>query len=111
MNDVPNDAATDAARDASRLRILDDPDFRELARRKNRISLVLTLVTMLSFYGFVWLLGWQGDWLAQSFSGSINRGIPLGIGVIILSWILTGLYVRWANSEYDALVERVKAKL
>jgi len=88
-----------------------DPDFQLLQRSKNRISLVLTLVTMLSFYGFVYLLGWQQQWLSQSFSGSINRGIPLGIGVIVLSWILTGVYVRWANTQYDALVERVKAKM
>lgn len=91
--------------------MLRDPDFLELRRSKDRISLVLTLVTMASFYGFIYLLGWQQDWLAQSFSGSINRGIPLGIGVIVLSWILTGVYVRWANSKYDALVERVKAKM
>ena len=91
--------------------IAHDPDFRELQRSKNRISLVLTLITMASFYGFVVLLGWHQEWLAQSFSGSINRGIPLGIGVIVLSWILTGVYVRWANSKYDALAERVKAKL
>ena len=91
--------------------ILRDPDFLELRRSKDRISLVLTLATMASFYGFIYLLGWQQKWLSQSFSGSINRGIPLGIGVIILSWILTGVYVRWANSKYDALVERVKAKM
>ena len=91
--------------------ILRDPDFLELQRAKNRISLVLTAATMAAFYGFVVLLGWHNDWLGQSFSGSINRGIPLGIGVIVLSWILTGVYTRWANSRYDALVERVKAKI
>lgn len=90
---------------------LRDPDFQSLARRKDRISLVLMLLTMLSFYGFVYLLGWHSDWLAQSWSGSINRGIPLGIGVIVLSWILTGIYVRWANSQYDAMVARIKTKM
>ena len=91
--------------------VLRDPDFQRLAKSKNRISLVLTLVTLAAFYGFVVLLGWHSEWLGQSFSGSINRGIPLGIGVIVLSWILTGLYVRCANSQYDALVEQVKAKM
>lgn len=91
--------------------IAQDADFQLLQRSKNRISLVLTLATMLSFYGFVVLFGWHSNWLAQSFSGSINRGIPLGIGVIVLSWILTGVYVRWANTQYDALVEKVKAKM
>jgi uncharacterized membrane protein (DUF485 family) len=66
---------------------------------------------MLTFYGFVSLLAWNSDFLAQKWSGSINRGIPLGIGVIIVSWILTGVYVRWANARYDALVARVKSKM
>jgi uncharacterized membrane protein (DUF485 family) len=57
------------------------------------------------------LLAWNSDFLAQKWWGSINRGIPLGIGVIVLSWIFTGVYVRWANARYDALVERVKSKL
>lgn len=91
--------------------VLRDPDFQQLARSKNRVSLILTLITLATFYGFIVLLGWHSDWLGQSFSGSINRGIPLGIGVIVLSWILTGVYVRWANSQYDAMVERVKAKM
>lgn len=91
--------------------VLRDADFQRLARSKNRISLVLMLVTLAAFYGFVYLLGWHSDWLGQSFSGSINRGIPLGIGVIVLSWVLTGLYVRWANTQYDALVKQVKAKM
>ncbi len=90
---------------------LDDPDFKELQRSKNRISLLLTLATMLAFYGFVILLAWHQEWLAQPWSGSINRGIPMGIGVIVLSWILTGIYVRWANTKYDALVQKVKAKM
>jgi uncharacterized membrane protein (DUF485 family) len=91
--------------------VLEDPDFRELVRSKNRISFWLSAATMLTFYGFVVLLAWNSDLLAQKWSGSINRGIPLGIGVIIVSWILTGVYVRWANTRYDALVERVKTKI
>jgi uncharacterized membrane protein (DUF485 family) len=91
--------------------LLDDPDFKELVRSKNRISFWLTAVTMLTFYGFVTLLAWNSDFLAQKWSGSINRGIPMGIGVIVLSWIFTGIYVRWANTRYDALVARVKSKL
>jgi uncharacterized membrane protein (DUF485 family) len=91
--------------------VLEDPDFKELVRSKNRISFWLCAATMLTFYGFVALLAWNSDFLAQKWSGSINRGIPLGIGVIIVSWILTGIYVRWANARYDSLVEQVKSKI
>jgi uncharacterized membrane protein (DUF485 family) len=91
--------------------VLEDPDFIELVRSKNRISFWLCAATMLTFYGFVSLLAWNSDFLAQKWSGSINRGIPLGIGVIIVSWILTGVYVRWANARYDSLVARVKSKM
>ena len=91
--------------------ILQDPDFLALSRRKNSISLVFTLITVVFYFGFIFLLAFGREHLAEAFSGQINRGIPFGIGIIILSWILTGLYVRWANSSYDDMVARMNQQL
>lgn len=91
--------------------ILDNPDFRDLARRKNTISVVLTAVTLIFYFGFVFLLAFNKAVLAKFVAPSITLGIPVGIGVIVVSWILTGIYVRWANGPYDDMVARVKKKL
>lgn len=90
--------------------LLQDPDFLRLVKRRNAVSLGLTLLAAGVYYGFLLLLAYGKPVLARPFSGNITLGIPLGIGVILASWLLTGAYVRWANREYDALVSRVRAK-
>ena len=105
LNSAERSAATaDAVKSA-----LQDPDFVRLVRRKNAVSLVYTVLILVVYYGFVMLLAFGKEFLGGKLSGSITIGIPVGLGVIIMAWLLTGFYVRWANREYDALVARVRA--
>src|SRR5688572_9268914 len=90
--------------------ILEDADFKELARQKSLISLILTLLTMAAYFAFMFLIAYKKEALAAPAANG-TMGIPIGIGVIILSWIFTGIYVYWANTKYDALVEKVKQKV
>lgn len=90
--------------------MLQDPEFKRLAQRKNSISIVLTAIMMLIYFGFIFLMAFAPSVLKTA-AGNATLGIPFGIGVIILAWILTGIYVRWANNEYDTLVARVKERL
>jgi len=89
--------------------ILNDPEFRELVRQKNSISTTLTVIMLAVYFGFILLLAFGRDILAAR-AGAATLGIPLGIGVIIIAWILTGVYVRWANARYDAMIAQFKAK-
>ncbi len=95
----------------AKLDILNDPDFRELSSKKNSISITLAILELIAYFGFVFLIAFNKEFLAQDVSPSITIGIPIGVGVILLSWIFTGIYVRWANQKYDALVEKVKEKI
>ena len=90
--------------------MLQDPEFQKLARRKNAISITMTVVMMTVYFGFIFLMAFAPDVL-RSQSMNATWGIPIGIGVILFAWVLTGIYVRWANSEYDDMVARVKERL
>ena len=92
------------------LRLLEDPEFKDLARRKNRFSLQLTGITLAVYYGFILLIAFKRDLFAVKIAGNVSFGIVLGIGVIVTCWILTGVYVRWANQKYDAMVARLQGK-
>lgn len=94
-----------------KLRLLEDPDFKELCRSKNRISILLTLLTFGVYFGFIFLLAFSPAVFKHKITTNITVGIPIGIGVIVLSWVFTGIYVRWANNRYDLLVRNVKAKV
>ena len=90
--------------------MLQDPEFKELARRKNSFSMMLTIIMMLIYFGFIFLMAFAPDVLKTKV-GNATLGIPVGIGAIVFAWLLTGVYVRWANSEYDSRVARIKERL
>jgi len=92
------------------LHLLEDPEFKDLVSRKNRFSINLTIVTLIVYYGFILLLAFKRDLFASKIFGNVTFGILLGIGVIIACWALTGVYVRWANDKYDAMVARLQEK-
>ena len=92
------------------LHLLDDPDFKDLVARKNRISSILTVLTLIIYYGFILLIAFKRDLFASKTAGNVTLGVFLGIGVIIACFLLTGVYVRWANRNYDAMVDRLKQK-
>jgi uncharacterized membrane protein (DUF485 family) len=90
------------------LHLLEDQEFKHLAARKNRISAVLTGVTLVLYYGFILLIAFKRDLFGIKVSGNVTVGILLGIGVILGCWLLTGIYVGWANRHYDAGISRLR---
>src|SRR5882724_332445 len=94
----------------SNLHLLEDPEFKDLASRKNRFSIRLTIITLIIYYGFIFLVAFKRDVFASKIFGNVTFGIILGIGVILACWVLTGVYVRWANDKYDAMVARIQEK-
>ena len=91
--------------------ILKDPDFIDLVQRKNRVSLILTVVQLILYFGFIGLIAFNKPFLGTKMGDSpITIGIPMAVGVIFLSWVLTGVYIRWANNRYDNMVAKLKQK-
>ncbi|HEV8630580.1 MAG TPA: DUF485 domain-containing protein [Thermoanaerobaculia bacterium] len=93
-------------------RVLDSPDFHRLVTRRWTISLLLTAALFLAYYGFILLVALDKELLARRLGGAVTTlGIPLGVGVIIVAWALTAVYVLWANGSYDPAVDRLKRQL
>ena len=91
--------------------ILNDEDFRSLSSQKNSISVILTILELVLYFGFIALIAFNKPFLASKVSGAISIGIPIAVATIFLSWVLTGIYIRWANNKYDVLVKKVKEKI
>lgn len=89
---------------------LDKVKFDELVRRRWTVSLILTAIMLAIYYGFVLILAFDKELLSGKLAGgSMTLWIPVGIAVILIAWVLTGIYVFWANSTYDRLVREIKA--
>ncbi len=93
-------------------KILTDPDFQSLVKKVTTVSLIFTAAILIVYYAFILLLAYGKEFLGQPISeGSATTvGIPIGIGVIIAAWVLTGLYVYWANKNYDPMVKQLREK-
>ena len=87
-------------------RILQNPKFKEMVRRKSNLSWTLTAIMLFVYGGFMLLGGYNKEFLLSSISGGVTTwGIPLGLGIIVLSFILCAVYASIANSKLDQLNE------
>lgn len=92
-------------------KIKSDPDFQKLVSERNRVMVILTAIELFIYFGFILLVAFNKEFLASKLGdGVVTIGIPIGIGVIIASFILTGVYVYIANRDYDELSEKIKKK-
>jgi uncharacterized membrane protein (DUF485 family) len=78
--------------------------LRELDRARARVALSLTGLVVLIYFGFIGLVAYGRHILAIRVMPGLTVGILLGALVIVASWILTWIYVRWANTHYDPQV-------
>ncbi len=89
-------------------KINNNPKYQELKAKRNRFGWTLTIIMLIVYYGYIALIAFNKAFLAQPIgSGVTTLGIPLGMGVIIFTIIITVIYVRRANTEYDALTEEI----
>lgn len=85
--------------------------FRHLLVRRWRISLVLTACLFLLYYGYILLVATRKAWLSQRIGEATTLGIPLGAAVIVGAWVLTAVYVAWANRYYDPEVDNLRRRI
>jgi len=85
-----------------------EASLRALAARRWRISIALTAVMMLTYFGFLFLVAWAKSLAATRVGPGLTLGIVLGALVIGVAWIVTGIYVFWANRVYDRELRALK---
>lgn len=89
-------------------KVKSNPKFQELVRKKTSFGWLLSACMIFIYFGFILLVAFNKAFLAQSLSGGVTTvGIPLGVGVIVSAFVLTGIYVAKANSEFDELNRQI----
>lgn len=97
---------------ASRVKdILDSEKFKQLVKKRLKVSLSLTALMLIVYFGFILTIAFYKDLLAIKIGEHITLGLPIGIGIIVFAWLLTGIYTRWANREYDKSVRDLRNEI
>jgi len=85
--------------------------FRALVRKRWTLNLTLLAALFVTYYGFILLVAWDRPLIASKIGAVTPLGIPLGVGVIVVAWIWTAIYVVVSNTRYDPEVERLRKEL
>ena len=91
--------------------VIGSPEFARLVRRRWTVSLVLLGVLFVTYYGYILLIPYAPAVMKTRIGAVTTLAIPLGLGVIAVAFLLTALYVGWANERYDPAVEQLKRQL
>ena len=93
---------------ASAAKIAANPKYQELIAKRTRFGWLLTIIMLLAFFGYIGLIAFDKAFLAQPIGeGVTSLGIPIGLGLIVFTIILTAIYVVRANSEFDRLTREI----
>jgi uncharacterized membrane protein (DUF485 family) len=89
-------------------RVISHPKYQELKAKRSSFGWMLTWAMMIVYYGFIVLVAFDKQFLATKLgTGVMTLGIPIGFGVIVFTVLITAIYVRRANREYDDLTAEI----
>jgi uncharacterized membrane protein (DUF485 family) len=91
--------------------ILESDTFRALVRKRVSVTVTLTIIMLVVYFGFILVIAFNKELLATKIGEHLTIGLPIGIGVIIFAWLLTGVYTYWANGSYDRSVRELRNKI
>ena len=89
-------------------RIAAHPSYQQLKARRSSFGWWLTASMLVVYYGFIVLVAFNKPLMATRLGdGVMTLGMPIGLGVILFTVIITAIYVRRANNEFDRLSAEV----
>ena len=85
-----------------------NPKYAQLKHKRNRLGVILTILMLVVYYGYIALIAFDKEFLAKRMGEGVTTiGVPIGIGVILFTIAIIGVYVRRANTEFDALTKQL----
>lgn len=89
-------------------RIAAHPKYQELKSKRTSFGWVLTVAMLVVYYGFILLVAFNKEFLSQRLGdGVMTMGMPVGLAVIVFTIVITAVYVKRANSEFDQLSDDI----
>ncbi|WP_374290892.1 DUF485 domain-containing protein [Desulfovibrio desulfuricans] len=93
-------------------RIEQNAQYQQLVKARNALGWRLTLLVFAAYYGFILIVAFDKSLFATPLAAGMTTtwGIPLGIGIILLTVVLTAIYVRRANRQFDPALRQILEK-
>ena len=94
-------------------KIKNNPDYQELVSKRTSFSIKLTIAMLVVYFTFILTIAFNPSALGTPLSSDsvTSIGIPIGIAIIIFAFVLTGIYTKRANGEFDDLSNKIKESI
>jgi uncharacterized membrane protein (DUF485 family) len=87
------------------------PEFQDLRNRLRRFVFPMSAMFLVWYAAYVLLSVFATDFMATKVWGNINVGLLIGLGQFVSTFVITGIYVRFANRELDPRAEAIRSEL
>lgn len=91
--------------------VVNSQKFKKIVALRWGISVAMLLVLFVLYYGYVLTAAWNPEFMAKKVGENMTFGILAAAVVIVVAWLMTVIYVYWANTKYDKVVEELKQEL
>ncbi|AXX89120.1 hypothetical protein CKA55_00695 [Arcobacter suis] len=91
-------------------RIKNNPKYTELITKRSSFAAKLAIFMLVIYYGFILVIAFDKEFFATKLSaeGVMTIGWPIGVGIIVIAFITTLIYVIRANGEFEELEMAIK---
>ena len=83
-------------------------ELKKVSAERWRIAITLSVCMLAIYFGFILLIAFDKPLMGSLITSGLSLGILLGVIVILSAWVLTTIYVRWANRVYDAKISKLR---
>ena len=83
-------------------------ELKKVSAERWRIAITLSACMLAIYFGFILLIAFDKPLMGSLITSGLSLGILLGVIVILSAWVLTTIYVRWANRVYDAKISKLR---
>jgi len=88
------------------------PEYQQLVKERTGLAWKLSVAILLVYYGYIILLAFNPEFFTTIVFGDyISIGFPIGVGIIVFAFLLTGYYVKRANDDFDHLTAKIKKEV
>ena len=86
-------------------------EFMELRRRLRSFVFPMTAAFLAWYLLYVLMATYARGFMGQKVFGNVNVGLIFGLLQFVSTFLITALYVRYANSRLDPLAEKLRAQI
>lgn len=90
-------------------RVRNNPKYIELIKKRSSFAWKLSFLILTAYYIFIMIIAFSPEVLGKTIGNNVTTvGMPVGLSIIFLCFLVTGIYTKRANNEFDKLTNDIK---